>query len=523
MASGRLTITRLSVRNVLGIDESVIDLDTVTVLEGANASTKSSHLKALRSALGIDRTALARLARISDSPGETDEPVVEVLLVGEGREVQVTRKGSGSPEVRERVGEDWRKVPRPVEWLRDLIDVGAANPAVWLASDDEEKARAVLAVMPLEGYDRGAALRAAGLEGFRLPPIPAGLHPLEELEQIEAAVFSGRTEVNRQERAEHDAAAKLLAGLPAEAPADVADRVQKLEGAIATGAADVARREAEDDAAEREAVAAAQNGQAALEGRVAGNFKLAAAKLRRDHDARVAEIRAEAERRIAELLAETNRAVAAQQERGEAEIESGTEAAQRQVDEAHEIRQAARVALEGGLKADVAEAREQLAALRAQQQSYETDRHVRATAAEAEAKARQHEARAAELTRGLEALKRYRLELAEQLPIRGLAVKFDDKGRKSLTLDGVPLNQVNDGRLYELATEVSLLRNRPPGDGRPFLPLVLLDGIERLDPVRRAGLLREIAARGSQVIAACVGADALRALRGKAVIGGEAA
>jgi len=64
-APGRLTVSRLTVHGVLGIADSVIDLDTITVLEGENASGKSSHLKALRSALGIDRTQLGRLARVA--------------------------------------------------------------------------------------------------------------------------------------------------------------------------------------------------------------------------------------------------------------------------------------------------------------------------------------------------------------------------------------------------------------------------------------------------------------------------
>jgi hypothetical protein len=165
-------------------------------------------------------------------------------------------------------------------------------------------------------------------------------------------------------------------------------------------------------------------------------------------------------------------------------------------------------------KTTLADGREKLAALRARQESIATDRHVRKTAAEAQEKSRQHAARATVLSKGIEALQRYRLQLAEKLPIKGLAVKFDEKGRKSLTLDGVPLSQVNDGRLVELATEVSLLRARRPDDGTPFLPIVLLDGLERLNAKKRAALLREIASRGSQVVAAVVAEDTFKALRG---------
>lgn len=519
-AKGRLSISRLSVRGVLGIEESTIDLGTVTVLEGRNGSGKSSHLKALRSALGIDRTSLARLARVRDGaePGANDdvEPTVEVLLVGEDREVAVTRKGDASSEVRERIGDDWRKVPRPAEWLRDLIDVQAANPAAWLAANDEQRAAMLLEAMPLDGYSRVAALAAAGLQAFHLSPIPAGLHPLEELEAIEAQVFSSRTEVNRQERAEHDAAQKLLAGLPAEPPADLSARVAELEAATQALAAELSRGESEADAAERAATKAAADSVESAKVKVQARFREEAGRLRQAHANKAAEIRAAAERRIAELAAETESAIDALRTRGETELDQAEAAAEVAGAAARESWAAARQRLAEG-RGRLAEQREELAELRARQQTAETDRTVRATAKAAEDKARQWGAKAAQLTAAIDALRRYRLELAEQLPIKGLAVKFDDKGRKSLTLDGVPLAQVNDGRLVELATEVSLLRNRPVEDGRPYLPIVLLDGIERLDPGRRAALLREIASRGAQVIAACVGPDAMRSLRGEDV------
>lgn len=516
---GHLRVARLTVRNVLGIEDSVIDLESITVLSGPNASGKSSHLKALRSALGIDRTALARLARVNEDrkPGEPEEPSVEVLLVDDTgeRELLVSRKGEGSPEVRERVGEDWRKVPRPVEYLREMVDVQAASPAAWLAMNDEDKAAAVLEAMPLPAYSRQAALQAAGLEAFRLPPIPTGLHPLEELEQIEAAVFSSRTEVNRQERAEHDAAEKLLAGLPAERPELANELVGRIEAEATDLSGEIARAEASAASAEKAAIAAANSELQLAQERVAGEFKTAAAKLRAAHEAQAAQLRREVEERIAALKIDTDRAVEELKARGEATIDEAEERANATATAAREAREAARVATTRQSE-KLTGLRERLAAARERQRAIETDHHVRNTAEEGKARARSLEAKAEQLTQAIAALRRYRLQLAEQLPIKGLSVHFDEKGRKSLTLDGVPLSQVNDGRLYELAAEVSLVRNAPSADDatRPRLNLVLLDGIERLDPERRAGMLREIARRGSQVIAACVTAAAWRVLRG---------
>jgi hypothetical protein len=508
--AGRLKLSRLIVKGVLGVDESTIDLDTITVLSGENASGKSSHMAAIRSALGIDRTSLARLTHV----GSEEKPSVEVILVGDDREVHVSRKGDDSPEVRERVGDDWRKVPRPGEWLRNLIDVQGANPALWLAMKDEDRATALLEAMPLPGYSREAALAAAGLQDFRLPPIPAGLHPLEDLEQVEAAVFSSRTEVNRQERAESDAAAKLFEGLPAEPPKDLDGQLERAEAKASELASAIALAETETEGKRREAMVAAESAFQLREQKVRADFKADASKLRRTHEEKAAAIRAEAERKVAEDLATTEGAINALREGGEVEINEASKARDAAVDASWTATNAARSELEHDREA-LANVREHIATLRATQTSIETDRHVRATANEGKAKAEKWAERARELTDGLEALKRYKLKLASSLPIKGLAVHFDDKGRKSLLLDGVPLDQVNRARLSEIAVEVSLLRGRRETMTRTYLPLVLLDDAEKLDPEARAALLRECAARGSQVIAAVVSQTTLRVLRGE--------
>jgi len=514
---GRLTISRLSIQAVMGVKESTIDLSDITVIAGGNASGKSSHLAALRAALGIDRTSLARITHLTDGIPD-DGASVDVVLVGQDREVHVSRKGDGSPEVRERIGEDWRKVPRPVEWLRDLIDVQGANPATWLALSDEDKAAALLAAMPLEGYNRQAALAEAGIPDFRLPAIPAGLHPLEDLEQVEAAVFGSRTVINGEERAERDAAEKLLAGLPAEAPGDVAELVARGTAAAENLGADLARLEAASDAAWNEARRTIAATQERTEELLAAHVKDERARLRGAHAEKAAEIRAQAERRIAELAAEMETALDAVRSECDRQRDDALESFNAATEKAEAAR-GEELKMREGSRADLAAARERLAGLRAQQQSADTDRHVRAAARQAEDKADALRANSARLTRALEALKRYKLQLAATLPVQGLAVQFAESGKKTLTLNGVLLAMVNKARLAELATEVSVLRGaRAPADGRPFLPIVLLDDLERLDSESRVALLRAVAARGSQIVAAVVTDEPLRVLRGEAAL-----
>ncbi|KKN06136.1 hypothetical protein LCGC14_1080390 [marine sediment metagenome] len=514
----RVRLHRLTAKNFAGVgdQEFVVDFaPDVTVLAGENASLKSSALAALRCVLGIDRVAASRRAHIAPD-GTTARPEIEVVLLGENREIHVRRIGDGSPEVRERVGEDWRVVPRPVEWLRELVDVRGAVPAGFLQAKDDDRVTMLLEALESPGYSRDAALEAAGLPSFRLPPIPEGLHPLEDIETVMAAVFNSRTEVNRQRDSEKDAATKLLAGLPAEAPEGQAEAVEAAEAEAQRLTEEVARGEEEATASSREASRAAQAAHDQVVERIRADFKEFAGVRRGAHERRAAEFRAEVERQITEEAEALEEGIKANRSSGEALMEAAGEAQRVAEAAAQADRAKAEIALQGR-RQQLTEDRERLATLREQQRSVETDTHVRLTAQEALGKAKGHAARSEELTAGLKGLRRYAVELAGSLPIKGLEVHFDDKGRRHVTLNRIPLGEVNDGRMLELADEVSAIHTAAWAGDRPQLRLVLVDWLERVSSRRRAKHLQSMASSGLQVVAAVVAEGPLTVLRGEAV------
>lgn len=520
-----LRIHRLAAKGFGGIPDGerlVIDFaPDVTVLRGENASNKSTILAALRCGLGIDRVAASRRSHIGQD-GTPAKPEIEIELRGDDRELHVRRVGDGSPEVRERVGEDWRVVPRPVEWLRDLVDVQAAVPEGFIEASNDDRATMLLEALELPGYSRAEALAAAGLDAFQLPPIPEGLHPLEDLEKVMDAVFSSRTEVNRQRDTEAEAAKKLLAGLPAEAPDDPADQLAAAEDDLRVRSDDLARAEEANDRLRADAVAAAARELQAVRERSAARTAAQADALHAKHETVAAEIRAEAERRIADLAADVERQIAEARAVADAAIQGAVEAeagARTAADKAHADARAELASRAAALGAK----REAVAALREQQRTAAQDRHVRGIAAEALQKAEAHATRSHKLTAGLQALRQYAVGLAGKLPIKGLEVRYDDKGRRTMSLDGVPLDQLNTGRLRELADEVALLHAEARAGGRVSIPLILLEWMEQVDEGRRAEHLRALAARGAQVVAAVVAPGPLKVLRGEAAIGGEAA
>jgi hypothetical protein len=514
----RLRIVRATAKGFAGLgeEEETVDFDPrLTVLQGQNASQKSTWIYVILYGLGIVRATLSRRAHILPD-GSTLLPQTKIDLVGDdGREIEVSRKGDGSPEVRERIGEDWRLWPRPVERLREMIDCDAAETKLFVTAKDEDRATMLLESLDLPGYSRADALRAAGLDGFPLPAIEDGLHPLEDIERVMDAVFDSRGVVNSKERVARASADRLLSGLPAEPPVNPAAEIALLEARVTELSGDIARHEAAAASAEREAIAAADAESGVAVERLKGTFRGEAAKLRTAFEQQKAEILAEAERSIAALKAETDAKVEAMREAAEDGIEAEEHQAEHRKIVAREKREAARKNA-AGLQSGLATATEQLAALRERAKAVATDAHVRAEVARARAEAREHEARADKLTAALKELRRYATELAGKLPVPGLAVAFDEKGHRTVTMNKIPLEQLNDGALEELAGKVSLAHAAQRGTDHPYLPLILIDWLERVDADRRAKYLRELAVEGgAQVVAAVVDRGPMRALRGQ--------
>lgn len=489
--SGALYVARVSVRNFGGVadEERVLDFGPgANVIAAQNGAGKTTVLDAIRCALRITRAAAAGNTHI----GSDQKPEIVLTLRGEGREITVRCLGDQSPTVREVDGEDVRDIPRAVEFLRDLVDVAGADPAAFERAKPDEQAAMLLDALDFPGYDRAKALEVAGLQGFKLPAIPAGLHPLEDLEKVVAAVEDARRATGSERDREAGAAEKLLKDLPAKAPEDVAAVVVEVQRTADAIAAEVARK-----------TEAAVGAHTAAEARIRAAFEKKKGELRAAHDLKAAEIRAAAEKRITELLAETQVAIDAASTSGE-----------RELDEAEAELQKAREEVVGREKM-LAEAREKLASLRAQQESLAADRRIRSLAKEAKDKAEAHDARWKELDAAIRKLKRHAAELAGSLPIKGLAVGFTEQGKRIVTLDGKPLEKLSGSELTTLSARVAALRSRQGGTQRP-LRLILLDELGRSTLSRRRALLEELAAGGAQVIAAIAEETAELAVRGGA-------
>jgi hypothetical protein len=485
-----LRVVSVQIRNVLGIEERAIAPDGRAVLvRGRNESGKTSLIRAVEATLSGG--SLAKLQRV----GSEEDPEVVLVLDGPGGHFRVVKRGNDTVKVAARVGDSaaFEDVPRPQEFLTHLFDPVGANPVRFLMAADKDRARLLLEALDLK-MDRAELLAEMKIGTEELPPIPVGLHPLEEIALIRDAVFRTRTGVNRDQKSASQAADQLRRNTPAVLPDDPGGEAQgRLELAAMDLAQEVAREEAEAAAAERSALEAASAAAKEVELEVEGFFKAAAAKLRQAHDQDAAAIRAEAEKRIAGLATVTQTTIDGLREAGETRLEDAEAVREKANAEAAAARALALEAI-AVKRGELTAARERLATLREQRETSAKARALEAQTKEFDDQAAKLKVEGDRLTAAIEALDLYARRLAESLPIPGLSIEG-----KEIRRHGIPYDQLNQAQRVEIAAKVAELR----AEANP-LKVLFLDGLETLDTAHRTALLDHLVARGIQPFGAVV-------------------
>lgn len=511
-------IHRLTVRQTLGVSEFDADLaGKSATISGSNAKGKSSLLRAIACCLGLDRTSLARLAPLKAGEAALDPATGEPLVP----EVCLLLKGDGAPDLRiraegdtryveEQEGAAWRRTKKPVGGLLSRLVDPLANPAAFLAAKPDQQIEWVLEALPCEGYSRDEMLAAALMQGdmsmpaITLKPIQSGLHPLDDIEAVFSQVFGFRTDVGREETLAKSTAARILAGLPAEPPADPSDSLAIARLAYQTVSEQIATAEATVVAEHRRIVEGATAAHEARLAEIRASHLAQIQAVESDHEREAAALRAACEKRIGELRAQADVRIDALDTRAE---EQRVEAAQ--VYKASRSEADADLSQAQAAITDLIQQRERLASesasLDEQAKAAATDARVRAEARKAEDEAAVLGARYAALTRALDAIKAYRAQLAASIPIRGLEIRLGEK--REVLVDGIPWQTVNTARKATVALELAMLRAQAPaGEDEPRLMVALLDDAEHFDVESRDALIAAAESAGVQLILAEVNA-----------------
>lgn len=439
-----LKATKLTIRDVLGIEDISISPGKITVISGRNASGKTTILSALDNVLGGGN--LANLSRIKPE----SDPEVVLVLEGEDNKY-IVKKNEKGVKVKKRVGtsEAYDKVEKPQGWLGGLFDKLLSNPLDFVREKNEKKRISwMLDALDVQ-IDRDEIKRRLALPiDIPFPDVPDGLHPLKELAFIRKAVFTERTGVNRDTDAKFKACEQLRRSTPADLKPDHEEEISKL---------------AEKTSAEENRITAGMV-------EVKSQASSYAAKTRANDENKRRELWNEHDKRKAAMMAEVERQIGVDEEETrykELGIVSKTNDVLKETNDTKSAKMDTLFDDQKALGIQISK----LETMRMQLEHVIKARTLHDQSNQYEQEGRELKELSVVLTDSIDALDQYSRELADDLPIKGLSVDND-----AIKIDGVPLSQINTARQIDIAVQLACLRSV----GKVFR-IIWVDGVNELD------------------------------------------
>lgn len=439
-----IRVHEIRIENILGIAEMEIRPGQVTVIDGKNGSGKTSILSAIRAALGGGHD--GTLLRKGSDVGEV------VLLLDDGKRIEkrITRDGSKSAISDPVHG----KVSKPQTFMDSLIDKFSLNPIDFLAARTDKRVELLLESIPMKLSEMDV------IEALDLCAVKHELsgHALKVIQVIAKDLYDQRTGVNRLLKDKLSTIDEMTKVLPSEA-----SREMDYSGEVET--AQAAYLELQKGILE---CRAAIGKECAEQQRASeSEYSDVVRALEQERDSRIEEIRKDCETKISNVRATSKDSLRILQQNKDASLAE----LQTEVD-----------SKEQPLKDRLAEARAKL------------ETHARATSARKHMETLRSDAGSLQnssddLSAAINQLDELKVALLERLPIKGLELLDGD-----IFLDGVPFDRVNEARKVQVAIEIAQLRC-----GR--LPLIVVDGLERLDSATFQAFIDEVKKRDIQLIA----------------------
>ena len=477
-----MKIVRLTIKNFLGIKEADIAPGKITVLAGKNGQGKTSVLKAIE--------ALFKGAPLSVVHQGTER----AELVADMEDIKVTRIFTHKATSVAVKNKDGFTRTAPQGFLDGLLGNFAFNPLAFLLADPKAR-RGIL----LKAMDVTATKEAIEKDAGEPVPLPESGPALEMYAETHKFFYSRRTEVNRRMKAKQAAAGEVLKKLPEgyKPPEDTEARAKETRDLIGAAESKMAVLEEQKKAAERAAK---------TRDRIRGEQKEVAARI----DARAPIIEgitftdADAKNAIdmvADLEAKLEVA------RKNRDHVTGERQRRMKLQEADEIDAGlikknadALEALPGAFNDGIlAEASTLLVTLLAQAEAIAEDQarqriwnEAEVLVAEAVAAAGQAEKLTALVERFGEELPAKALHEAK-LPIDGLAIDGDQ-----VTVGKIPIDQLSTEEQIRITLSIARALAKE-------LPLICVDGVERLDEDHFAEFTKQAGSDGFQYFVTRVG------------------
>lgn len=195
-------VKKITIKNILGIQELEFEPGVVTIIEGGNGAGKTSVLEAIKSLEGGGHD--ATLIRRGADEGETvmlldDDTVFSKSIKPHKSELTARHPTMGG-------------ITAAQTFLRGLTDHLSVNPIEFLTSKD--RVQKLLEAMPLT-METARLQEAIDATGLKVPDLSKH-HALEALRIVRAQVFDERTGVNRVAKESRTTAEGLRNSLPSD-------------------------------------------------------------------------------------------------------------------------------------------------------------------------------------------------------------------------------------------------------------------------------------------------------------------
>jgi energy-coupling factor transporter ATP-binding protein EcfA2 len=425
-----MKISRIKISNILGIEDLEFSPGGFTKITGANGQGKTSILEAIKSATksGHDATLLRKGAE----KGEV------VLVLDDGTEIheRVTASATTRNVVR-----DGKKISRPGDAIKDMIDALSVNPVDFLTARPADRAKVLLECMPIT-VDPA---RLQEISNIDIGTEAGHVQGLQLIDFVRRKVYDDRTGTNRAVSDKDATINQLQAAMPA-APAGV------------EGSEDELRARLKD----------IHDGWAAESARI--DKKLAG--LKDESSAKILKIREAAQAEIDAIRERTQKAIDAENESlALIEVKANQQRSKKKDETA-----AAATPLQDAIRAIVAN-REASAK---RQATMETIKQMRVDLEDLRVDAERQ-------TKAIADIDAYKIELLQSLPIPGIEIIDGEIYR-----EGIPFERLNTAQRVAIAVEIAKLRA-----GK--LAVACLDGMELLDETSLAEIESQTQAAGLQV------------------------
>jgi hypothetical protein len=460
MTDKLLQISHLKISNILGIDELEFSPEGFNEIRGKNGEGKTSVLEAIKAATGQGHD--ATLLRLGAEEGEV------VLVLDDGAEIK--KRVTGLRSTTSVTDADGKKVPKPAEFMKSLVDSLSVNPVAFLTAQPKDRVKVLLEAMPIE-IDAERLESIGGME----PIMDGSIHGLAIIDEIRARVYADRTGTNRAVKEKDSTINQLQLAMP-DVPGGADGNEDELRAALEQA---TTAKDAELDRVRNKLDGIKKANQAEID------------KLRSDAQGKVDGIRAEVQRKIDELKTE-----------GSAEVEAINAAATAAI----EAIQTAERTMEtnAGTQREktiqkhsetVGPINQTLEAIRTNRSAHAKREQALGTIKQMEEELEELKQDAASQTKALEDIDAYKLELLAALPIPGVEVRDGEIYR-----GGVVFDRLNTAQQVEIAVEIAKLRTGALG-------ICCVDRLECLDPDAFVAFRDQVLESGLQLFVTTVNGE----------------